>query len=71
MVMLDDRWIKYEGDIRGYDGKGVKQEEGEGVVMQQNKFATMARDNRQSQSVVDGVGWTERGSRQERESNEK
>ena len=27
MVMLDDRWIKYEGDIRGYDGKGVKQEE--------------------------------------------
>ena len=39
--------------------------------MQQNKFVTMARDNRQSQSVVDGVGWTERGSRQERENNEK
>ena len=39
--------------------------------MQQNKFVTMARDNRQQQSVVDGVGWTERGSRQERENNEK
>ena len=59
MVMLDDRWIKYEGDIRGYDGKGVKQEEGEGVVMQQNKFVTMARDNRQSQSVS-GWSWMDR-----------